>query len=297
MMKTTFASEGLAGYINQNFIPVRFDAETRDTLIFKGKTYTNKGVGRRPKHELANYLLNGKFSFPTIVYTDRKGNIYPVPGYKDVKSIEPYLIYFTESVYQNRLPINNFVTDFMFANHDRFKKEIDEIKKTAQASNSSFTLPDSSGVVHWQSFNEAAKKQSVDNKPLVVFIHTQRYYTCNLFEKMVLKNGVIADLLNNKYHPVKMNAAAQKDIEFMGKVFKSNGPGAPHQLTYALLKKSFVFPAVLVIDNKNQLAAELHAYMNTVQFESIMSFYADKNYTKKSYQEFVKPFKSKLQNQ
>ncbi|MEA2043052.1 MAG: DUF255 domain-containing protein, partial [Bacteroidota bacterium] len=33
MMKTTFASEGLAGYINQNFIPVRFDAETRDTLI------------------------------------------------------------------------------------------------------------------------------------------------------------------------------------------------------------------------------------------------------------------------
>ena len=36
MMKTTFANKGIANYINTQYIPVRFDAETLDTITFRG---------------------------------------------------------------------------------------------------------------------------------------------------------------------------------------------------------------------------------------------------------------------
>ena len=99
MMKTTFANKGIAGYINTNFYPVRFNAETFDTITYQGKTYVNPGKGgAKPKHDLAKYLLNGRFSFLTIVYTDRKRHLYQIPGYMEIKDIEPLLVYFSEDI-------------------------------------------------------------------------------------------------------------------------------------------------------------------------------------------------------
>src|SRR5690349_5126666 len=36
MMKTTYSNAGMAGYINQNFYPVKFNAETKDTIEYNG---------------------------------------------------------------------------------------------------------------------------------------------------------------------------------------------------------------------------------------------------------------------
>ena len=36
MMSTTYSNQGLAAYINQNFYPVKFDAEGKDTIEFLG---------------------------------------------------------------------------------------------------------------------------------------------------------------------------------------------------------------------------------------------------------------------
>src|SRR5688572_1984777 len=41
MMKTTYANPGLAQYINTNFYPAKFDAETKDTIDYLGKKYTS----------------------------------------------------------------------------------------------------------------------------------------------------------------------------------------------------------------------------------------------------------------
>jgi len=73
MSKNTFSNKQIAAYINQYFYPVRFDAETTDTIEYLGKKYVNKGVGRKPTHELAYVLTNNRPSYPTITYLDAKG--------------------------------------------------------------------------------------------------------------------------------------------------------------------------------------------------------------------------------
>ena len=37
MMRTTYSNEALANYINTNFYPVKFIAETKDTIEYNGK--------------------------------------------------------------------------------------------------------------------------------------------------------------------------------------------------------------------------------------------------------------------
>ena len=39
MVRTTYSNPGIANYINANFYPVQFDAETTDTIEYNGKVY------------------------------------------------------------------------------------------------------------------------------------------------------------------------------------------------------------------------------------------------------------------
>lgn len=108
----TFHNPEIANYINSYFYPVKFDAERTDTVEYLGKKYFNLNTGKRSTHQLAQQLLNGRMSYPTIVYIDFEGNANPVPGYMDVKSIEPLLVYFNERINKN-CDYNDFHQDFI----------------------------------------------------------------------------------------------------------------------------------------------------------------------------------------
>ena len=60
MMQTTYANPSLAQYINANFYPVKFNAETKDTIEYLGQKYGPLGVGQRTTHALAAKLLQNK---------------------------------------------------------------------------------------------------------------------------------------------------------------------------------------------------------------------------------------------
>ena len=67
-MKTTYSDPGIAAYINNWFYPVKFDAETRDTVLFRDTVYVNKDEGPRPPHEFAIKFLGERQSYPTTVF-------------------------------------------------------------------------------------------------------------------------------------------------------------------------------------------------------------------------------------
>ena len=68
MMKTTYGDPNLAAYINQNFYPVKFDAEGKDTIEYFGKIYKPTSPEPRRPHEFAIEMLNGKLSYPTTIF-------------------------------------------------------------------------------------------------------------------------------------------------------------------------------------------------------------------------------------
>lgn len=95
MDATTFSEPSLAKYINQNYYAVKFDAEQKQDIVFKEKTYKFVKNGMRGYHELAAEITRGQLSFPTVVFLDEKIEvIQAIPGYRDAKEFEVIATYF-----------------------------------------------------------------------------------------------------------------------------------------------------------------------------------------------------------
>jgi hypothetical protein len=81
---------------------VKLNAERKDTVIIGGQTFINENPnGRRNPHQLAVSLLNGKMSYPSMVYLDENVNmLQPIAGFQSAKDIEPVLNYFGENAFK-----------------------------------------------------------------------------------------------------------------------------------------------------------------------------------------------------
>ena len=102
MDKNTFQKADIASYINNNYYAVKFDAEFKDDIIFNGLKYSYVKSGRKGHHELAELILKGRLSFPTVVFLDEGLKvIQPIPGYQDSRSMELIVTYFARDYYKD----------------------------------------------------------------------------------------------------------------------------------------------------------------------------------------------------
>ena len=83
MDATTFSDPRVAKMLGDNFYPVKFNAEQREPIQFNEHTFKFIANGRRGYNELAVALLNGKLSYPSVVFLNEKFEIIQVlPGYR-----------------------------------------------------------------------------------------------------------------------------------------------------------------------------------------------------------------------
>ena len=112
MDTNTFEADVIADYLNENYYPVKFDAERRETIIYNDKEYKFIRRGKNGYHELAAELLNGKLSFPTVVFLDENSKmIQPIPGYQDAHTFEMIIKYFAED-YFKKIPWPKYTREF-----------------------------------------------------------------------------------------------------------------------------------------------------------------------------------------
>ena len=99
MDATTFSNPEVVSYLNKHFYSVKFNAETKDSILFKDKYFQFKPEYK--SNELAAILMNGQMSYPTSVYLDSESNLIgPVPGYLTAEQFLPVLKYFAEDLYK-----------------------------------------------------------------------------------------------------------------------------------------------------------------------------------------------------
>lgn len=101
MDKATFEEPEISKYINQNYYPVKFDAETKEDITFNNRVFKYVRSGTSGYNELAVEITFGKLTYPTIVFLDENLNvIQPIPGYKDPMSLDKIMKYFAEDYYK-----------------------------------------------------------------------------------------------------------------------------------------------------------------------------------------------------
>jgi len=103
MDKDTFQNPKVAEYMQEHFLMVKFDAEGKTPIEFNGRTYNYVASGRRGYHELAVMLLNGRLSYPTVVFLNKKMKVIsPVPGYQRVDPFLKIARFFGEDIYKEK---------------------------------------------------------------------------------------------------------------------------------------------------------------------------------------------------
>lgn len=104
----TFSNREIAKYINENFYPVKFNAEGTKVVRFRDVDYAPQAMGKT--HQLALALTNGRLSYPTLVYLV-KNYIVPVPGYYSPSQLEVYLHFFADGSYET-VPFEEYQKNF-----------------------------------------------------------------------------------------------------------------------------------------------------------------------------------------
>jgi thioredoxin-related protein len=101
MDKNTFTNAEVISHLNSNFYAVKFDAEGKNEVKFRGKTYNFVPQGGRGYHELAAYLMQKRMSYPTTVFLDENLDlITPLPGYQPPEKMLPILEYIGDDHYK-----------------------------------------------------------------------------------------------------------------------------------------------------------------------------------------------------
>ena len=103
----TFSNTEIKKLLSEYYIPTKFNAESGDTIIFKGQTFINKNyttVPRKSTHDFAIYIASTQqgLGYPTMVFLDEQQNlIQPISGYLVPERLEPILAYFGSNAYKD----------------------------------------------------------------------------------------------------------------------------------------------------------------------------------------------------
>src|SRR5687767_2969993 len=99
MDKKTYSNSKVVAYINEHFYSAKVNAETKDNVSWKDKTY--KYNSKYQINDFALFVTYGRTSFPTtVIIADNESAPIPIAGYMEPREIEPILKYFGGGAYK-----------------------------------------------------------------------------------------------------------------------------------------------------------------------------------------------------
>jgi thioredoxin-related protein len=100
MSNAVFRDSTIVNYVNKYFYPVKLDAESNDTLIYKGTGYFNNGKYGN-FNELPLILSGGKLTLPSVFILDADQNVIGnIPQFHTPTDLKFILKYFSGDIYK-----------------------------------------------------------------------------------------------------------------------------------------------------------------------------------------------------
>jgi len=269
MIKTTYSDPNIASYINTYFYPVKFNAETHDTIEYQGVKYVNQSPAKKSTHDLTFKFLGQSISYPSTVFV---GNNFQfnllTQGYLEVKKIEPLLVFTVEGAFRTS-SYDDFNKGFQKAFYDTVQPKIKP---------------------QWHSFSEVAELQKKKPKKTIINLGASFCNTCRVMTKATFTDSALVKYLNKNFYLIDFGAEQKTEIDFKGKKYLNNGEGGfPfHSLALELTRKNFVIPAVIILDEKSEILDVINFYQPPQWLLKVSHYFGDNEYKKMKWDEYLK---------
>jgi thioredoxin-related protein len=125
-------------------------------------------------------------------------------------------------------------------------------------------------------FEQIDSLNALDNKNIVVFIHTNWCKYCHKMQQTTLKNDSIQKILNEHFIFTSLNAENKQPIKFNGHTFKfiPNGYNVGyHELAVALgsVEGKLNFPTITLLNPKYEIIFQHNGFMSADALSSVMN--------------------------
>ncbi|MEX2379415.1 MAG: DUF255 domain-containing protein [Vicingaceae bacterium] len=152
--------------------------------------------------------------------------------------------------------------------------------------------------IEWMSFEEAIEANATDQKKFFIDVYTDWCGWCKRMDATTFQNKAIIELLNESYHPVKLDAEMKDTVRLGKDVFVNEKPNQkrnPHQLAIALLNGKLSYPSVVFLDEQGNMIQPLAGYQKAEGLEPILSFFAEDRHLEEGadFEKYLKNYKSK----
>src|SRR6478736_7337834 len=156
------------------------------------------------------------------------------------------------------------------------------------------TTIENDGPVKWMTFEQAVEKSKTEKRKIFIDLYTDWCGWCKVMDKNTFSEELIANILNEKYYPVKFNAEQRADVVFQGFTFKfvPSGNSGVHQLAASLLSNKLAYPSQVFLDENFHIIQPIQGYQKPDEFHKIIQFIGDDLYKKNTWAEFLKAYKS-----
>lgn len=112
-------------------------------------------------------------------------------------------------------------------------------------------------------FSTLEKKMQEQEKPIVVFLHTNWCNYCALMEKKTFSNTAVQEALKDNVYFVSFDAESKEKIQFKGNVFEYRKKGLQsgvHELAEALTSQN-AYPALVILNKNYEIIYQYYAYV------------------------------------
>jgi thioredoxin-related protein len=271
MMKTTYSNPALASYINSNFYPVKFNAETKDTIEYNGKTYVPLSKDPKTPHELAVKFLGEKLSYPSTLFVTNNFEYNLLSqGYLEDKKLEPILIFMTENTWQTT-PFDEFNKHFNHAFIDtNFAKSPLKIAPVT----------------------DLEKLQKKKPKKVLVHIGADFCNTGKVMRRTSYLDTSLAGFINKNFYFVDFDVARKDTLVFKNeKYFNALVNNFPmHTLGLKLTANRFSLPALCILDEQLNTIDVLNFYQSPERLKPILAFIASDSFKTKTFNDFMQDY-------
>lgn len=274
MMKTTYSNPNIAGYINQFFYPIKFNAETKDTIEYNGKVYKPTSPNPKTPHELAIKFLGNSLSYPSTIFVSNNFEYNLLSqGFLEEKKLEPLLIYTVENVFKSAA-YEDFSEQFNHTFYDTTftKKHI----KT-------YTVKE---------IEKLQKSRPGVTKKILINISAGFCNSCKVQNATTFKDTSIANYINKHFYLVNFDAESNDTIMFKGeKCFKTIMNGYPlHTFALKATNNRLQFPSIAVLDAQQNTLDALNAFLTPKALLPILKYYAEDKYKTVSWVDYIKAY-------
>ena len=144
------------------------------------------------------------------------------------------------------------------------------------------TIQQDTPPISWMSFEEAMEAVKIEERKILISVHTEWCGWCKHMDKTTFQNPDIVKFINEKFYAVKLDAERKTDITTPEKVYKyEKGVGKErgfHQLAIALTMGRLTLPSTVFLDETFRVLQPISGYKDPETFEMIMTYYGDDHY-------------------